>query len=429
MTYNDTIHYLYNKLPVFQKTGTSAYKEGLENTLAIDQRLSHPHQNYRTIHVAGTNGKGSVSHTIAAILQQAGYKTGLYTSPHLVDFRERIKVNGQMIPEDFVTSFVEEHKSFFDNIHPSFFEVTTAMAFDYFSKANVDVAVIEVGLGGRLDCTNIISPGLSIITNISFDHTTLLGNTLPAIAVEKAGIIKSGIPVVIGEFTTETKPVFIKTAKEKGSPIHFAEEESMINSSELLQEGKWKFETIEYPGLIGELGGLVQKKNAETILRSVKILKERGYNIPDQSVYEGFANVTRITGLQGRWQCAGYNPKIVLDTGHNTGGIQYIAKQLSNKKYRQLHIIIGMVDDKDVTAVLKLLPRDAVYYFTKASVQRALNENILAEKANENGLYGQTYPTVKEAFEAAKKAATTEDFIFIGGSTFIVADALSIPIS
>lgn len=422
MDYTQTLDYLYNQLPVFQKIGTTAYKEGLENTYAIDAELNHPHTAYRTIHVGGTNGKGSTAHLIASVLQYAGYKVGLYTSPHLVDFRERIKVNGQMISESFVVSFVNRHIDFFNQIHPSFFEVTTAMAFDYFAIEKVDVAVIEVGLGGRLDCTNVIAPDLSIITNISFDHTDLLGKSLAAIAAEKAGIIKANTPVVIGETTPETKAVFLQKASGENSPVYFAEEENPIINSELLSSGKWKFETQEYPGLIGELGGLVQKKNAATVLLSIEILKQKGYVIPAKAVYEGFANVVASTGLQGRWQCVGTSPKMVVDTAHNAGGMQYVVEQLRKENYHQLHVVIGMVGDKDVDAVLKLLPQEAIYYFTKASIPRAMNEKTLAEKAKKFGLKGSSYPTVKSAINAAQMVADRNDFIYVGGSTFVVSD-------
>ena len=424
LNYNHALDYLYNSLPVFQKTGSPAYKEGLENTCAIDQRLNHPHQKYRTIHVAGTNGKGSTSHLLAAILQQSGYKTGLYTSPHLLDFRERIKINGKMVSENYVVSFVDKHIDFFNQIHPSFFEVTTAMAFDYFAHEKIDVAVIEVGLGGRLDCTNVISPELSIITNISFDHTALLGNTLSAIATEKTGIIKPDIPVIIGEALPETKGVFLQKAQSERAPVIFVEEENPILNAELSDTGKWIFETKDYPNLVGELGGLVQEKNAATVLCAIKVLKEKGYKIVDSAVYEGFAKVVEITGLQGRWQCIGTNPTIILDTGHNVDGIKYVVKQLEKEKQNQLHIVIGMVEDKDVDSVLKLLPEDAIYYFTKASIPRAMNEKVLAEKALCLGLKGKSYSTVKWAIDTARKAAEDKDIIFIGGSTFVVADAL-----
>ena len=423
--YNSVLNYLYNNLPVFQKVGSSAYKEGLENTHAIDQRLNHPHQKYPTIHVAGTNGKGSTAHLLAAILQQSGYKTGLYTSPHLIDFRERIKINGKMISEDYVVSFIDKQIDFFNQIHPSFFEVTTAMAFDYFAHEKVDVAVIEVGLGGRLDCTNVISPVLSIITNISFDHTALLGNTLSAIATEKAGIIKPNTPVIIGEALPETENIFLQKAQTEKAPIVFVEKENPIVRAELSDTGKWIFETKDYPNLVGELGGLVQEKNAATVLCAIKILKEKGYKIIDSAVYEGFAKVIEITGLQGRWQCIGTNPRIILDTGHNVDGIKFVIKQLEKERQNQLHIVIGMAGDKDIDSVLKLLPKDAIYYFTKASVTRAMDEKVLAEKALRLGLKGESYSTVEQAIDEAKKAANTNDIIFIGGSTFVVADALT----
>lgn len=420
------LDYLYNSLPVFQKVGSFAYKEGLENTCTIDQRLNHPCRKYRTIHVAGTNGKGSTSHLLAAILQQSGYKTGLYTSPHLVDFRERIKINGEMIPEDYVVSFINKHIDFFNQIHPSFFEVTTAMAFDYFAHEKIDVVVVEVGLGGRLDCTNIITPDVSIITNISFDHTALLGNTLSAIAAEKAGIIKPNVPVIIGEALPETKSVFLQKVQSEKASVVFVEEENPILNAELSGTGKWVFETRDYPNLIGELGGLVQEKNAATVLCTINILKEKGYKIADSAVYEGFAKVVEITGLQGRWQYVGENPKIILDTGHNVDGIRYVVKHLGKLEQNRLHFIIGMVEDKDVDAVLQLLPKDAIYYFTKASIPRALNEEILKEKALGFGMEGESYPSVEKAIEVARKDAEAKDVIFIGGSTFVVADALAV---
>ncbi len=424
LNYGQILDYLYNNLPVFQKVGTSAYKEGLDNSYAIDARLNHPHKKYHTIHIAGTNGKGSTSHLLAAILQKSGYKTGLYTSPHLIDFRERIRVNGQMVSEDYVVSFVNEHIEFFNQIHPSFFEVTTAMAFDYFAREEVDVAVIEVGLGGRLDCTNIITPDLSIITNISFDHTALLGNTLSAIAKEKAGIIKPNVPVVIGETVPETKSVFVEKAQSEQAPVIFVEEENPILHAELLDSGKWKFETEDYPQLIGELGGLAQEKNAATVLCAIKILNKKIYKIPINAVCEGFVNVVEITGLQGRWQRIETSPQVILDTGHNVGGIQFVVKQLKKEKQNQLHIVIGMVNDKDVDSVLSILPKDAIYYFTKASIPRAMNEKMLEEKAKYFGLKGNSYATVKQAVNAAKENAGAKDLIFIGGSTFVVSDAL-----
>ena len=426
MTYQETIEYLFNSAPLFQNVGKDAYKEGLENTHLLDEHFGHPHRQFKTIHVAGTNGKGSCSHTLAAILQSAGYKVGLYTSPHLVDFRERIRINGTPVSEAYVIDLVENHRAFFEPLHPSFFELTTAMAFNYFAEQQVDVAVIEVGLGGRLDCTNIIRPDLCVITNISFDHVQFLGDTLAKIASEKAGIIKEGIPVVIGETTPETKSVFTKKAEEVNAPIHFAEEEQFLLESSINEQGKRIYQTKEYADLEGELGGLCQIKNTNTLLSAIRILQDIGYNINDTHVREGFAHVCSLTGLMGRWQKILETPVAYCDTGHNKAGIQYIVEQLSRQTYRQLHIVMGMVNDKDISGVLAMLPKDAIYYFTKASVSRALNENEVKRLAGEAGLEGNTYPSVKDAFEAAQASAHPDDFIFIGGSTFIVADLLSI---
>ena len=425
MTYKEATEYLFNSTPLFQNVGKDAYKEGLANTLALDEHFGHPHHRFRTIHIGGTNGKGSCSHTLAAILQKAGYKTGLYTSPHLTDFRERIRVNGVMMPEEYVTSFIENERNFFEPLHPSFFELSTAMAFKYFAEIGVDVAVIEVGLGGRLDCTNIIRPDLSVITNISFDHVQFLGHTLTAIAQEKAGIIKSGIPVVIGETTEETKKEFLDKSLKVNAPIIFAEDKHQILSLQR-QDGKLTYETRSYGQLTGELCGLCQEKNTGTILTAVDELRKQGYAIGQSHVSDGFAHVCELTGLRGRWQTVSEHPTVICDTGHNTGGISYIAEQLRTYPSEvQIHIVMGMVNDKDVRNVLKLLPADATYYFTKASVKRALSEDQLCGLAEEAGLHGKTYPDVQAAFEAAKAASTEKDLIFVGGSTFIVADFLS----
>lgn len=426
MTYEETITYLYNSAPLFQNVGGDAYKEGLGTTLKLDEHFGHPHRQFKTIHVAGTNGKGSCSHTLAAILQSAGYKVGLYTSPHLVDFRERIRVNGEMIPQQQVIDFVEQHRSFFEPRHPSFFELATALAFHHFAEQEVDVAVVEVGLGGRLDCTNIIRPDLCIITNISFDHIQFLGDTLAKIASEKAGIIKPGIPVVIGETTPETKPVFMETALKQGAPIHFAEEERLMRSH-LPQNGKNYYWTTDYPHLEGELGGLCQVYNTNTLMSAIRTLTSIGYHIEEKHVREGFGNVCALTGLMGRWQKIQDTPLTYCDTGHNKAGIGLILEQIKYQEFRHLHFVIGMVNDKDIRGVLDMLPRDATYYFTKASVSRALDEHELQRLAKEvGGLTGDTYPTVKEAFEAANANAQKDDFIFVGGSTFIVADLLAI---
>ena len=428
ITYDETIEYLYRFAPMFQQVGSSVYKEGMENSFLIDKHLNHPHKKYKTIHVGGTNGKGSTSHLLASVLQEAGYKTGLYTSPHLLDFRERIKVNGEMISKAFVVDFMASNRTFFESIQPSFFELTTGMAFAWFAEQQVDVAVIEVGLGGRLDCTNVITPVVSIITNISFDHTQLLGNTLTAIAKEKAGIIKPGVPVIIGEAEGEVGDFFkgLKTFKAFNSFMIFAQEQNLIFSAQLLSSGYWKFETQDYPGLIDELGGYAQEKNAATVLCAIKLLKDNVFPIPDEAVYQGFRYVIENTGLIGRWQVVGQNPKIVLDTGHNEAGIEYIVRQLQSEKYERLHIVFGMVNDKDITTVLALLPRNALYYFTQASIPRALDAGLLAGQAGKSGLQGQIFSTVSEAFFSAKQNATEKDFIFVGGSTFVVADALTL---
>lgn len=425
MTYEETLHYLYTSTPLFQNVGKDAYKEGLENTYELDKHFGHPHKQFKTIHIAGTNGKGSCSHTLAAILQSAGYKTGLYTSPHLVDFRERIRVNGTPVPKDYVTSFVEENRSFFEPLHPSFFELTTAMAFKYFAEQHVDVAIIEVGLGGRLDCTNIIMPDMCIITNISLDHTQFLGNTLEKIAKEKAGIIKSGIPVIIGETSTETRTVFQNKAAETHAPITFAEDESLVEDWKTGTDGYRIYQTKDYANLKGELGGLYQIKNTNTILTAVRQLKQIGYTITEQDVRNGFANVCKLTGLMGRWQTIETSPKVICDTGHNVGGISYIVEQLKHETYKHLHIVIGMVNDKDISGVLSLLPKDAYYYFTQASVKRALPAEEMAQKAYAANLQGSYYDNVQTALEAAKAKADKDDLIFVGGSSFIVADLLT----
>lgn len=414
MTYSEATEYLFTSAPLFQNIGAGAYKEGLGNTKTLDSHFCHPHTKYQTIHVAGTNGKGSVSHTLAAILQSAGYKVGLYTSPHLVDFRERIRVNGKMIPEDRVVRFVEEERAFFEPLHPSFFELATALAFKYFEEAGVDIAVIETGLGGRLDCTNIIKPILSIVTNISFDHVQFLGNTLEAIAGEKAGIIKADTPVVVGETggNTEVRRVFADKAKEMHSPILFADE-------------------LSHPKVEGELKGYCQEKNTQTILTALDFLRgtANGHsdratlNISEKDINNGFRHVCELTGLMGRWQTLSEKPLTICDTGHNVGGWEYISKQLDHTPGR-LHIVIGMVGDKDVRKVVAMLPKRARYYFTQARVKRAMPATEFAEIAKEHGLEGSVYDSVVEAYEEAKQQASENDTIFIGGSTFIVADML-----
>jgi dihydrofolate synthase/folylpolyglutamate synthase len=426
MNYQDTLNYLYNNMPMFQQVGGTAYKEGLANTYELDDHFSHSHMSYKTIHIGGTNGKGSCSHTLSAILQKAGYKTGLYTSPHLIDFRERIRVNGQPITEEYVTRFVEQHRAFFEHLHTSFFELTTAMAFRYFADSCVDVAVIEVGLGGRLDCTNIICPDVSVITNISFDHTQFLGNTLEEIAAEKAGIIKQNTPVVIGETVMETKPVFVRTAEKLDAPVIFAETENLLLSAETDEENhRIIYHTVLYGTFSGELEGLYQLKNTNTLLSLINQLKKKQYRITAKNIHDGFAHVAKLTGFSGRWQRLANQPALVCDTGHNVAGITCILNQLKKEKFNQLHFVIGMVNDKDINGILTLLPQNALYYFTKAGISRALPENELMQAAHSAGLKGDSYPNVIAAVKAAREKSSPNDFIFVGGSTFLVGDLLN----
>lgn len=400
MNYSETLQYLFVKTPMFSQVGATAYKEGLDTTLALAAAYGDPYKAYKTVHVAGTNGKGSTTHTIASVLQEAGYKTGLYTSPHLKDFSERIRVNGKPIEQQYVVDFVENAKPLIDKLQPSFFEITTIMAFQYFKDMGVDVAVIETGLGGRLDSTNIITPLLSIITNVSFDHVAQLGNTLEKIAGEKAGIIKPGIPVVVGEAPENLRPIY----ESKGSPIIWAED-------------------MEFPDVEFELKGLCQDKNKKTILASLEVLK-LDLDITTENIKQGMAHVIENTGLMGRWQTLGTEPLIIADTAHNEGGIRYIAEQLQSMKYKTLRIVFGMVKDKDISTVLSLMPKNAEYLFTNASTQRSLPAAELQRMATEYGLSGNAYPSVKEAFEAAKAASGADDMIYIGGSNFVVAEVL-----
>lgn len=428
MNYQETIEYLFNSTPVFEKMGAKAYKPGLQTTEALDEHFGHPHKKFKSIHVAGTNGKGSCSHTLAAILQSEGYKVGLYTSPHLVDFRERIRVNGECIPESYVIDFVENECRFFEPLHCSFFELTTALAFKYFAEQQVDVAVIEVGLGGRLDCTNIITPILSIITNISLDHTQFLGNTLAEIASEKAGIIKKGVPIVIGEYTSETMPVFRKKAQEMQSSIVFASDYKHQEVSFALPiENGLEYNTKRYGRLIGELNGEYQMMNMNTILQSVHILttKDDPIHISEKSVREGVKHVTELTGLMGRWQKIQEHPLVICDTGHNVAGWEHLAHQIQIQPCKQTRIVFGMVDDKDITTVMRMLPKDAIYYWTQATTKRAINVEKIAELGTSIGLNGSAYSSVDKAFKAALTDANVEDFIFVGGSSYIVADFLS----
>lgn len=428
MTYDETIQYLFNSAPLFQHVGGAAYKEGLSTTHILDAHFNHPHNQYKTIHIAGTNGKGSCAHTIAAILQHTGLKVGLYTSPHLVDFRERIRINGEMMPQQYVIDFVEEERSFFEPLHPSFFELTTALAFKYFAEQHVDVAVIEVGLGGRLDCTNIISPILSVITNISFDHTQFLGNTLAQIASEKAGIIKHKVPVIIGECNAETRPVFEHKAHEVEAPILFAEDNKEVLSSEfsdLFGHKLRHYTTRSFGGIYGELTGECQIKNANTILCALHSLSKI-FSVTHEDITYAFEHVCEMTGLRGRWQILQEHPTIICDTGHNTGGWQYLAHQLAQiaTSGNKLHIVFGMASDKDIERVMSTLPHEACYYWTKASVKRATSEQTIANIATKYDLHGKTYSNVAEAYEAAVNNASTNDYIYVGGSSFIVADLL-----
>ena len=423
MNYEETIQYLYNSVPMFQKVGASAYKEGLYNTLELDKHFGHPHRKFKTIHIAGTNGKGSCSHTLAAILQAEGYKVGLYTSPHLIDFRERIRVNGECVGKEYVVDFVEKEKGFFEPLHPSFFELTTAMAFKYFAEQGVDYAVVEVGLGGRLDCTNIISPILSIITNISLDHTQFLGDTLAKIASEKAGIIKSGTPVVIGEYNAETRPVFEKKALEENAAITLAQDEQEIISAS--SGNGMTYQTKSFGEIHGELGGLYQAKNANTILSACKILSGMGVIKSAESVRKGFANVTESTGLRGRWEKLQEHPTAICDTGHNVGGWEYLSQQIKAQECRELRMVFGMVDDKDIDTVCKMLPQNAAYYFTQASTHRAIPAEKVKEEGERHGLKGKTFGSVELAYRQALADAAADDFIFVGGSSYIVADLLT----
>jgi dihydrofolate synthase / folylpolyglutamate synthase len=429
MTYKQTLDFLFNQLPAYHRIGKAAYKNNLENSLSLDSYFGHPHKKYPAIHVAGTNGKGSVSHMIASVLQDAGYKTGLYTSPHLKDFRERIKINGKMISKSEVTTFVRKHNRIIETLKPSFFEMTVAMAFDYFARDEVDAAVIEVGLGGRLDSTNIITPVLSVITNIGHDHMDLLGNTLDKIAAEKAGIIKNKIPVVIGETQEETRKVLELTAKENLSPVYFADDNFECHIREFnILTGIRQYSirnTAENKSIIGSLplGGEYQEKNLITVFQAFSVLKSE-FRFSDENLVEGIRKVVVNTGLQGRWQILKRNPLVICDTGHNREGMEYVTHQLASMNFSKLHMVLGFVADKDLSMLFPLLPMNAEYYFTKASIPRALDEEILKSKASESGLHGNCYPTVKKALNAAIAKAGPDDLVFVGGSTFVVAEVI-----
>ncbi len=428
MNYKQTLDYLYSQLPMFTRVGAVAIKKDLTNTLALCKALDNPHKKFKSIHIAGTNGKGSVAHIIASILQSAGFKTGLYTSPHLKDFRERIKINGKPISEKEVIDFVAQHKTDFENIKPSFFEMTVAMCFDYFAKQKVDVAIIETGLGGRLDSTNVITPQLSVITNIGFDHMDMLGDTLPQIAFEKAGIIKPSLPVIIGETHAETAPVFIQKAKETQSTIQFADVDYQIihfkSNEDTVEFSIGKRGKIHIENLQCDLTGTYQKKNIITAIAAIENLRQQGWNISSEAIAKGLSMVKTNTGLLGRWQKLSSSPPTYADTGHNIDGVKQVLAQIQQQQFQNLHIVWGMVKDKDISNILKLLPQKATYYFCQAQIPRALAVEELQKQAKEFNLKGEAYPTVQSAIQAAQQAANPNDFIFIGGSTFIVAEAV-----
>jgi len=390
---------------MYQRVGQSAYKADLTATHNLAQYLNNPEKNFKSVHVAGTNGKGSTSHMLASVFQEAGYKTGLYTSPHLKDFRERIKINGEMISEKYVSDFVEENKSFFENNQLSFFEMTVGLAFDYFRNEKVDIAIIEVGMGGRLDSTNIITPEVSVITNIGLDHTQFLGSTLEKVAMEKAGIIKRGVPVVIGETLSVTKPVFMKVASEKMAPITFAENSAVSD-------------------YISDLKGIYQQKNIKTVLATLKILQKQGWKISEENIKNGIRKTVKNTGLRGRWQILQERPKVVCDTGHNKEGLQLVMEQLAKEDFHHLHIVLGVVSDKNLETILPLFPKNATYYFCKPNIPRGLEASLLLTQARGFGLVGEEYISVAKAYEAALNMASTNDLIFVGGSTFVVAEVL-----
>lgn len=403
MTYQDCLNYLFSQLPMYQKIGNSAYKKDLNRTIELCKLLDNPEHKFKSIHIAGTNGKGSVAHMLSSIFQTAGYKTGLYTSPHLKDFRERIKINGECISEEKVIEFVKQHKTLFKKIQPSFFEWTVAFAFDYFAKEKVDIAIIETGLGGRLDSTNVILPELSIITNIGLDHTDILGDTLEKIAIEKAGIIKDNIPIVIGSDSGQ-KAIFDKIAEERNAKIYYSPSEE-----------------LSYPS---DLKGFYQKQNIQTVITSAKIMNNKGWNISNTTIKTGLNHVVENTGLQGRWQQLKEKPKTIVDTAHNKEGFYYIWQQLKKEKYQQLHMVLGFVKERDLTELFKYFPRNAQYYFCQAQIPRALEVNLLKKIANNNGLIGEAYSSVKNAYSAALESASDNDFIYIGGSNFIVAEVI-----
>ena len=435
MSYEETCEYLFHQTANYESQGQNGYKPGLNNMLKLDDHYGHPHRQFKSIHVAGTNGKGSVSHTLSAFLQMCGYKVGLYTSPHLIDFSERIRINGRPIDEEYVCHFVEEGKELFDEIGSTFFEITTAMAFKYFKDNDVDIAVVEVGLGGRLDSTNIITPLVSVITNVSLDHTQLLGSSVEQIAMEKAGIIKDAVPVVIGEAQPEVRPIFEALAQQSDAPLYYAEDCDEVISGEFMpDDASIYYKTKNLGEFKGQLCGKYQIANTRTIISVLLELekqhylfhpeKQRNQIVIRKEVSEAFLHVCEMTGLQGRWQTVHTSPTVVCDIGHNVGAWHYLIQQLAAVKCDQMHIVFGMVDDKDIYGVMSLLPKDAIYYFTKANTPRAMSEQSLLVFGQQMGLAGNSYPSVGEAYSAATKAAGGGDFIFIGGSNYVVADFL-----
>jgi dihydrofolate synthase / folylpolyglutamate synthase len=429
MTYQETLDYLFSQLPMYQRIGKAAYKADLATTVALDEYFGRPHEKYHSIHIAGTNGKGSVSHMLAAVLQEAGYRTGLYTSPHLVDFRERIRIDGIPVAREYIIDFVEQHYRIFESLSPSFFEMTVAMAFDYFAREKVDIAVIETGMGGRLDSTNIITPLVSVITNIGNDHHEFLGNTLQKIACEKAGIIKPGVPVVVGEFQNDTADVFITDAGQKKSEISFASKIYDCNYSLLTSGGMQslsinKFGAPYISGLQTDLLGFYQQKNIITLLHTIDILNQSRFKIDLQTISVALKRVSESTGLRGRWEIIGTDPLVICDTAHNEEGIISVLEQIASTPRQDLHMVIGFVNDKNIGKIIQLLPSDAIYYFTQASIPRALDASELMGRALLAGLRGNSYETVDRALAAAKENAGKNDLIFVGGSTFVVADIL-----
>jgi dihydrofolate synthase/folylpolyglutamate synthase len=425
ITYKEALDYMYTNLPMFQRIGSAAYKANLDNTWAICNLLNNPQHHFKSIHIAGTNGKGSTSHMLAAAFQEAGYKTGLYTSPHLKDFRERIKINGKMISKNEVSHFIEQYQQDFNNIQPSFFEMTVGLAFKYFKDNKVDIAIIETGLGGRLDSTNVISPLMSIITNISMDHMALLGNTLPLIAIEKAGIIKANTPVIIGETQADIKSIFIQKAKENKAPIYFADKQFFVKMPKQIGILQVEHEKeIFFKKLKPQLKGIYQTKNIATVLQAIKLTNGLGYKITKTQAKLAIQNVVDSTGLLGRWQILQNKPLCIADTGHNEAGIKMVMQQLKQTAHQQLHFVLGMVNDKDISKILSLLPKNAIYYFCKANIPRGLNANELAELGATFKLKGKVYKSIKTAYKNAKLNAGEKDLVFVGGSTFTVAEVV-----